>query len=367
MILIMVEPSYSNSIWCQNLVDGLVAELKLKRIAFRFISSVDELDDKCHFIYVIGSVSGWVRGVLESCDRAGIYPILLSNQTFHRFPIRYSAVCSDTANSIKHLVSTLRSMGRLRIALYGVNPNSIPDESRKTCFLAAQNGHGLEDIFVNDGSLEQCYLDFRNRSSDYDAVICANDFAAISLVRNLSRDDPEELERLSVIGCAETRLTEFYGKHILSIRVNFREYGRAAVTLLDTLRRNPYLSNIVMAIRWDFSPLNTLQAPVPHQPPSQLPQIPEVGDTFYADQELRDMLRLEQLLNECDNVDKAMIRYLVAGESYEVIADRCFVTVSTVKYRIRKMLSISQSSNRAALVALVREYMSEEDIRQLGT
>lgn len=365
MILIIVEPSYSNSIWCQNLVDGLVAELKLKRIAYQFISSLEELDSKCRFIYVIGSVSGWVRAVLESCGHAGIYPILLSNQTFHRFPISYSTVCSDTDDSMKHLVDTLHTMGRKRIALYGVNPSSVPDESRKNCFLAAQGGQAMEDIFVNDGSLEQCFRDFSARTQDFDAVICVNDFAAISLVRNLSRGNPEELERLSIIGCAETRLTEFYSKHILSIRVNFREYGRAAVTLLETLRRNPYLSNIVMTIRWDFSPLTVLQAPAPERSREALTEVPEVGDTFYTDQELRDMLRLEQLLNECDKVDKILIRYLVAGESYEVIAERCFVTVSTVKYRIRKMLSISQSPNRASLMALIKDYMSEFDLEPL--
>ena len=39
MILVFVETTYSHSIGCQNLIDGLVAELKLKRISFRFISS----------------------------------------------------------------------------------------------------------------------------------------------------------------------------------------------------------------------------------------------------------------------------------------------------------------------------------------
>ena len=72
LILIFVETTYSNSIWCQNLIDGLVAELKQKRIVFRFISSLEELDPESPFIYVIGSSSEWVRAVLEASSRKGI-------------------------------------------------------------------------------------------------------------------------------------------------------------------------------------------------------------------------------------------------------------------------------------------------------
>ena len=37
MILIFVEDTYSHSGWCQDLVDGLVSELKMKRM--RSVSS----------------------------------------------------------------------------------------------------------------------------------------------------------------------------------------------------------------------------------------------------------------------------------------------------------------------------------------
>ena len=44
MILIFVEDTYSHSGWCQDLVDGLVSELKMKRMAFRFIHSIEEMN-----------------------------------------------------------------------------------------------------------------------------------------------------------------------------------------------------------------------------------------------------------------------------------------------------------------------------------
>lgn len=357
MILIFVEATYSRSIWCQNLIDGLVAELKLKRIAFRFISSLEDLDPASPFIYVIGSSSEWVRAVLEASSCKGIYPILLCNQAFHELDMTYSTVCSDTSGSMQHLVDTLNSAGRKRIALYGVNPHSVSDESRQKAFHAAARQQNQTDVFINNGSLEHCFSQFRSRIPEYDAVICANDFAAISLVRNLLQEAPAELDRLLIIGCAETRLTEFYNGHVLSIRVNFLEYGRAAVMLLESLKRNPYLSHIVMAIRWDFSPLTTLRKLTAAELEIQTPTIPESKDVFYQDVELNNMLRLEQLLNECDDLDREVISCLLRGESYETISERCFVTVSTIKYRVRKMISVSQANSRSELIRLLREYL----------
>lgn len=239
MILIFVEDTYSHSGWCQDLVDGLVSELKMKRMAFRFIHSIEEMNQSSGYIYVIGSSTGWIRTVLKDANRVGIYPILLCNQAFHELDVRYSTVCSDTNGSMHHLVDTLIATGRTRIALYGTNPHSVSDESRKKAFYYAIGQEDQRDVYINDGSMERCFRSFQGTMADYDAVICANDFTAISLVRNLLAAYPQELERLLIIGCAETCLTEYYSPYILSIRVNFQEYGNG-VSWRNPLPRFPH-------------------------------------------------------------------------------------------------------------------------------
>ena len=138
--------------------------------------------------------------------------------------------------------------------------------------------------------------------------------------------------------------------------MNFAEYGKAAVTLLDTLRKNPFLSNIVMSIRWDISALHELPKPdtMDGGAPSYFPQ---AADAFYADTELGEMLCMEQLLSECDELDDQILRLALAGEAYEDIAEHCFVNVSTVKYRMRKMIGICKAENRAELLRLVEKYL----------
>ena len=357
MILIFVEDTYSHSGWCQDLVDGLVSELKMKRMAFRFIHSIEEMNQSSGYIYVIGSSTGWIRTVLKDANWVGIYPILLCNQAFHELDVRYSTVCSDTNGSMHHLVDTLIATGRTRIALYGTNPHSVSDESRKKAFYYAIGQEDQRDVYINDGSMERCFRSFQGPMADYDAVICANDFPAISLVRNLLAAYPQELERLLIIGCAETCLTEYYSPYILSIRVNFQEYGKAAVTLLENLKRNPYLSHAVMSIRWDFSPLTSLRKLDGGARDSSPASIPESRDIFYQDTELSGMLRLERMLNECDSLDREIIECLLREESYDSISESCFVTVSTIKYRVKKMIGTAEAADRRDLIRLLREYL----------
>ena len=361
MILIFVEDTYSHSGWCQDLVNGLVSELKMKRMAFRFIRSIEEMSQGSGYIYVIGSSIAWIRTVLKDANRVGIYPILLCNQAFHELDVRYSTVCSDTNGSMHHLVDTLIATGRTRIALYGTNPHSVCDESRKKAFYYAVGQENQRDVYINDGSMERCFRSFQGTMTDYDAVICANDFTAISLVRNLLAGYPQELERLLIIGCAETSLTEYYSPYILSIRVNFQEYGKAAVTLLENLKRNPYLSHAVMSIRWDFSPLTSLRKLDGGTRDSCPPSIPESRDIFYQDAELTGMLRLERMLNECDSLDREIIDCLLREESYDNISESCFVTISTVKYRVKKMIGLVEAAGRRELVQLLREYLPQVD------
>ena len=354
MIPILVEPAYSNSVWCVSLLEGLTGEFKQKRIPFRRIDSLDEVPPAERYLYLIGSDAEWVRAALTACNRIGIYPILLCNQSYHTFDADYSAVCSDVMNSTRRLVELLRQRGCSRIALYGVNPKSVSDESRKASYLAALDGaEGEGDVFYNSGSLENCFERFYPRLAEYDAVICANDFAAISLVRRLAQRDPQQLERLSVAGCADTRLTQLYGDQILSVRVNFAEYGRAAVMLMESLRKNPYLSHVVMMIRWDVGAEQ--DTPAPAQRP--LPELPAEQDVFYDDRELTEMMLLEKLLSEAEELDRRIVRLLLEGAAYERISEECFLTESAIKYRVKKMVRTCRVKGRAELVALLRRYL----------
>lgn len=358
-VLIFLEPAYSGSMWCQNLLDGLLGVLKLKRIPYRIIGSLKEIREN-RYIFLIGSNNTWVKAVLRACNEIGTYPILLCNQTYHKFNADYSAICSDVAGSMKHLVGILDSMKRKRIALYGVNPQSVSDEGRKDSFLVAMGGRGRRDIFINNGSLQQCFARFLLRAQEYDTAICTNDFAAISLVRHLKEQRPELLDRLTIIGCAEARLTGHYADRIHSVRLNFEEYGKAAVVTLGSLQKTPCISNIVMMIKWDCSAIEKLQPGRSEKTEIKKPALPvemQCTETFYNDDELREMMLVERLLCECTEVERLILRKIMEGSSYEKIAEECFLMEGTIKYHVKKMGSLCRVNGKRQLVELLRKYL----------
>lgn len=364
MILILVEASYADSIWCINLLDGLTGRLKQKRLPYRQIASLDEAGPDSRYIYLIGSDNIWLEAALQSCNQAGLYPILLCNQAYHTFDADYSTVCLDVVNSMRRLVEILSARGLSRVALYGVNPQSVSDEAREEGYLTARAregaGKGKGDVFFNNGSLENCFEIFLRRSGEYDAAICVNEFAAVSLARRLARRDPERAKSLLIVSCADGWLSQFYEGRILAVKGNFAARAKAAVALLENLRKNPDLSHIIMTIRWDFSALQP-GAEGPHAPPQgqSYPPLPWIQDAFYEDSELNEMMLVERLLRESTDLDRALLWHLLQGEPYQKISEKCFLTESAIKYRIKKMVELCRVEGRQQLVALLNEYLPQ--------
>ena len=359
MIAILVDPSFSRSVWCVSMLDGLVSQLKQKRLPFREIDDISQVDQDCKYIFLVATDDAWVRSALEACKKLGVSPILLSNESHHTYSSEYSTVCSDVFSFMRQAVESLHILGKHNIALYGVNPWSISDRGRTDAYQQAVGPEGSR-IFYNKGSLENCYQDFLRDegAGDLDAIICANSLTAISLVRRLMVDDPQRLERLLILGYQEVRLAQLYSDHFHAVKLHFEEYGKAAVMILDSLRRNPKISHIVVAIKWEEDVLDQIRGknaqPLP-QPRDLSLQAPE--DAFYEDPEIREMMLLEKLLYESEDVDKSILRCLMRGDSYEQIASQCYLTVSTVKYRVKKMLVRCRMESRKELLTLLHRYI----------
>ncbi len=364
MILIMIEEGYEDSIWCLNLLDGLIGRLRHKRIPFRQIRTLKEVRGEDRYIYLIGSNNLWLEEAVRASNEMGIYPVLLCNQADHSFDAEYSTVCLDVVNSMRRLVELLEKQGRRRIALYGVNPQSVSDEGREKGYLTARRGsadtRGKNDIFFNTGSLKNCFEVFFRRRQEYDAVICVNEFAAVSLARRMRQRDPGRLGKVPIISCADGWLSQFYQDCILSVRGNFDARAKAAVELVESLKKNPDLSHVIMTIRWDFSMLKQGDARGFERPQQSAGRpLPRIQDAFYEDPELGEMMLVERLLRESGETDRKLLWRLLRGESYAQISEACFLTESAIKYRTRKMVELCRVSGRTQLVALLKKYLPQ--------
>lgn len=350
MVAILTDTKYANSLWCKNLYTSLIAVLRQKRIPFCEIT--DTVPCACDAVFIIASDFKWTTDAIRQLNASGISPILLCNQSEHLPGCIYSCVCSDINTSMKNLLDTLKTDNKKRIALYGVNTNSIADISRVNSLFVwrEEDVHTLQ-VFVNDGSLYKCFEEFYTRMEEFDAVICANDFTAVSLVRHLQECAPAVLERLPILSCAETKIAEYYRPYIRSLKINFEQYGRAAVYVYEALKKHTYLSDMTVSVVWTLEDDSTQSERC-----ETALHFTESEDNFYSDPELSEMLILDKLLSNSDDTDILILKALLSGKSYEEIADICYLAEGSIKYRIKNMVANSGAADKQHLLSLLPKY-----------
>ncbi|MBQ6706417.1 MAG: hypothetical protein IJN07_02765 [Clostridia bacterium] len=351
MVGILLDTNYASSLWCKNLYMSLTARLRDKRIPF--VELADTCGGDLDTVFIIASDREWTRSAIQQLNAGNIRPILICNQSEHLPGCIYSCVCSDISNSMKNLLDTLKIKKKSRIALFGMNTDSIADTSRvDSLFVWKESAFETLEVFTNNGSLADCFDRFYARCDRFDAAICLNDFAAVSLVRHLREKAPEKLEKLYILSCAANEISGHYRDHILSLNMNFEQYGKGAVYIYEALKKHRYLSEMTVRVVW------SLETEKETPPSSVHLSLPEGKDRFYQDPELNEMMIVDKLLTLSDDTDKKIIEGLLQNDTYEQIADRCFLTVGSVKYHIKKLLQLSGAADKDQMVTLLKTYLS---------
>lgn len=353
MVTILTEPAYSESMWCKALYGSLTERLRQKRISF--CEMYDTVPENSEAVFIIAADYNWIKATLTELNLSGIKPILICNQAETILGCSYSCVCSDITGSMKYLLDNLKSDGKTRIALYGVNTSSISDIGRVDGLFAQKDG--IIDsmrVFVNDGSLQSCYREFSAEADNFDAVICFNDFAAVSLIRHLEKDGKREItERLRILSCSQTKISSCYRDRITSINMNLEQYGKAAVFIYEKLKAHPYISQMTLNVSWNSEPNKT-----PNSLPVSLKSARNT-DRIYSDKELNEMICAERILEIDSATDKTIISCLCGGKSVTEIAAACFLTESGVKYRIKRILEKCKLSDKSELISIVKRYLPD--------
>ena len=353
MVTILTEPAYSESMWCKALYGSLTERLRQKRIPF--CEMYDTVPQNSEAVFIIAADYNWIKAILTELNMSGINPILICNQAETILGCNYSCVCSDITGSMKYLLDNLKSDGKTRVALYGVNTSSISDIGRVDGLFAQKDGViASMRVFVNDGSLQNCYKKFVTEADNFDAVICFNDFAAVSLIRRLEADgEGETLNRIKILSCCQTKISSCYRDKIISINMNLEQYGKAAVFIYEKLKSHPYISQMTLNVSW-----NTAQSKNLNSLPISL-NSHQNTDRIYSDKELNEMICAERILEIDSATDKTVIANLCGGKSVAEIAAACFLTDSGVKYRIKRIFEKCKISDKAELVSIVNRYLPD--------
>lgn len=354
------EPEYEASNWYKSIFDGLINEKRQKRISLCVINSADELDSidvGCEdAVFVIGSESEWLENTTAAlAERFDNRVVVLGNHTRGTTDVSYSVVTADISSDVRMLVEYLISIGKTRIALYGINPSSTSDSYKKTAFLSF--GFSERDLFYNSGSLGDCYERFICHKEEYDAVICVNDYAAISLIKRMGE------RRIAITALGASKLASYTPVSITHTYRDYRDYAGAGIDLARLLVKNPTISSVEVLLRGGFSTGDSTDNLAFDTNASHPIRRSTRGDErFYSDSEICEMIAIENMLERADNEDMEIIASLLAGATYESIAQSRYISTNGIKYKLKNIYEMCASSGRGEFEELVRKYVDPKKL-----
>lgn len=358
-IQILTEPAFEESSWGKAIFDGLFSALSKKKTVFEKIPDISHLakTDEQHFLMLIGTDEKWLSYAISCCGEKKVHPIVLGIVPKNSLKGIFSTVTSDIGQSMYYLINHLKKSGKKAPALYGVNPASLSDSARKENFLAyAQEFADEEDIYYNNGSLTVCFEKFLKNIENYDCVICANDYAAISLIKNL-QNNSIPTENLLTVSYGDTLLSRGL-ESLLTLSMCYEEYGKAAISICETLAKNPALLYVNIAVKWKIgNRANFTKNELPDT--VQINQSSEhhfADEVFYSDSEMCEMILVENMLSVCDATDLKLLDLILKGNSYEKAAEKCYISHNTVKYRIKKLMDVCCTTSKKSFLSLVKKY-----------
>lgn len=345
-IRVLVEESAAGNIWCRELTEGLTKELKKRRMICKKISTTKEITGE-DIVFVIGAQEHFVENAVFVCNAKGIVPILLSNH--HRtYQGRYHLVYADVEGAMEALCRECRKAGRERIALYGIQGTMTPDIEQMRNFSKVVKD--VSDIYMNNGNLETCFLSFLPYAERYDAVICVSGYAAVSLVKKLEVSAPETLEKLVIVSFEEILLSAHYKERISFVDLKLEGFGATALAVMELAQGKKDISAIQVSIEAKI-------CEIPEKESEEVLTEESEEYLMFADPEVVCMARVEQLLQDSDEMDRVIIEMLLNNAKYSEIAEACFMTEGNVKYRVKKYLSICKVATKRELQDLLTEYL----------
>ena len=372
---VIYEPFYDrDSIWCASIRAGIERTVTQKKYSSVCIdgTAYREYDYDSLFagaprlLIIVANRPSWIRPALRffAQKRRGVVlvdccPLVngaVKGQVFFHYE-----------QSIETILSYLLQNGCTRTALYGCFEGSYADGLKQRAFDRIMTLRGVPSPsathFDNNGSLERCYLDFRQRATEFDSVICTNEIVANSLIKRLAEDG---ITHLRLVSYGSTKLAD-----CTSTVLRFDNEQLAA----QTVQAFRYLYNanndstyITVRVSGELVENRSSSAPADT---SELSQISHHAHTdtptldFYSDQEVLALSKIEKLLEICDSIDLEMLSLVLRNVPYEQISDELHISRSTVFYRLRRIEDTLSVESLADMKRFLRSHHFDEIIQSI--
>ena len=158
-----------------------------------------------------------------------------------------------------------------------------------------------------------------------------------------------------MVGFGNSETAEFITPSITTVGSNFVELGRQAVKLHQFLQKNVDVKNCSILVDCPIierESTGSIKFKKMHLKSRHGGSMP----LYDADPDVMMILQTEELLRMWDDIDRSIMKGLLEDKTIVAIADGLFISVSAVKYRIKKMLIVANLQSKEELISIIRKY-----------
>ncbi len=344
-------------------LEGIKKSAKKNGIKVKLINYAEQVNaEETYKAAIIISLSiHWTLLAVEKLRRLQIRPILVG-AAVDSFDNSFSGPTIDRYDLVYKQVDYLISAGCSRIAFVGSEDNDINDNIRKQAFLHTMKFFKqhvcLDDVFVE--SSDGCIEKFLNVCKRYDGAICVNDYIGVELLYRANQHGVSIPSDLLVIGSGNFQISQTIKPSLSTTTLDYYKMGRLAIDILQVLNSNPYVDKVQITLPCEIVVRESTNN-IPYSAKAQHNFInPEEPQKTYLGEPKKigqSLLQAEIGLRHCTKTDLAILESVRQGQSIDKIAEKLFMSVGAINYRLKKIYKNFNVENKAELETLVSSFM----------
>lgn len=353
-IYVVSEQSGLDGFWVSDILKGIKSEADKKNLPIREIflpdDSADTKDED--IVLAVGHTRGWLEQAAYRIKRGGMRAIVVNADPTSGISNASAFVCFDYSAAMAELADYLKYCGKIRVAFVGCG-GRLSFESKRRAFEEAAGERGLHYKTYRFPNISEMVPALVREHNSFDAVVCSRDAEAFHLISAFKKRRIFVPDDMYVVGIGGDTMSAAAAPSITTIHTDFQKLGTAAVKVQRFLSQNLEDGSAVVKIQCPLIIRGTTEnktAPHNHEAPATR----RTG--YRVDNDYLNYLSAEQLVRNCDSTDRSILLHLSKGKNMAEIAEELFISQSSVKYRVKKMLCVANIADRRGLIKIAQIY-----------
>lgn len=353
-IYVVSEQVGLDNYWIGDILAGIKKEadkknLHVENFPLNMISGTES-----PVVLVVGYSHFWLSSICRRVSECGARPILVNAPTDAVKECAVGSVSFDYSGAVQEMLSYLAQCGKRRVAFMGVKGNRLSFSCKKEAFNLVSSRHYFESADVYECSELQNIGDvLMAQNTFYDAVICSRDVEAGVLIKQLKRIGISLPQDVFIASFGNSALSKIISPSLTTVSVDYHTLGEEAVRLSRYLSQNRPEVLINSKVRCPLIIRESTDGIDFERNSEVLPQKPISNN---SDLEYAMFLQAEHLVRNWDSVDRNIVSALMEGKNTAAVAEKLFISQSSVKYRLKKMLTGAKIKDKSQLISIVARY-----------